>query len=671
MAVSDEALNIILRLQGVAPYVAGMGEASGATDKFAASSKRAGAASSEAAAASEKQRGAAALVSKGMKVVGMATLAMAVGSVAAAIKWEDMGKSISQTTGLTGKSLAGMMSVIERTAKKAPYSIQEIADAAVLLKLKFGQTDSQIEHTSALLVAFAKRAGGTSKDVGTSMLSILQDFREPMSNLKPMMDELVAVSQATHKPLGDMLTVVEKFGPKFQAMGLGLTDTIKLLGIFQASGIATTMMGRGLATAITKAEKLSKAGGGSVPDIIKGHIQEIVKATSTQEAYSKAVEFFGAQVGPSLVRALFNNASALQEVEGAMHKTGGATQLLEAQQKSAGGKWQELKNQIFFVAKTIGEQLLPAFKSAMEIGSSLIGVIITLTDKGKLLGPIIFGVAAAFLAYKAAVMGAAFVQGGMLIGTVILGSDLVYLAGAAFGAGDGMAALSLAMDANPIGLIVLAVAAAIAAIVLLILHFKEVVSFLRGPWGTVLVLLAGPFVALPMLIALHFNQVKSFLTSAVNWIGRSWSNLSNVLAKPFEWLWGKASWVFKQIEKGISGITGMPGSVLKGIEGAGGSLAGTASKLFGGATGGVMPYSGLARINENGPGEVVYLPGGSVIRPATGQGSASHAPAISPTQGGGSNQPVFIEAYLELPRGAGRGLYKLITQSAAIKTARG
>jgi hypothetical protein len=55
--------------------------------------------------------------------------------------------------------------------------------------------------------------------------------------------------------MGELLNVVERYGPKLQAMGFGLNETIQLLGVFQESGVTTTQMGRGLSQALTTAEK--------------------------------------------------------------------------------------------------------------------------------------------------------------------------------------------------------------------------------------------------------------------------------------------------------------------------------------------------------------------------------------------------------------------------------
>ncbi len=668
MAVSAESLEILLKLQGVPTYTAGMKEASGANKEFAASSKQSAAASDQAAAASERQRGANALASKALKATGLVVAAAAFESVKAAVKWESMGKAVQQQTGLTGKSLDSLMNVIQAAANNSPYAINEIAEAAVLLRTKFGMTDSQIEKTSSLMVAFAQRAGGTAKDVSTSVLSIMQAFREPMGHLTTLTDELTSVTQATQKPMGDLLGVVEKFAPKLQAMGFGLQSTIQLLGVFQASGISTSMMGRGLATALTKAEKEHKETNVPIPDIIKKHMEEITKAKSQQEAYSIAMEFFGKQVGPSFARALYNNVSAFHTVDKAMEKTGATQGLVNAANETAEGKWNKLKNNMFGVAHEAGGPLVGAltlvFKGLIAVEKGLAAV----TDKGKLLSPIVAGLIAMWIAYRAYVLAARAATVAWAIATTAAAAVSGGAETAVLALMYAFDALDVAMLANPIGLIVIAIAAVIAAIVLLIMHFNAIKNWVIKNWPLVAAALIAPWALLPVFVATHFGLVKGLVSGAVKGIQSAWGAVTKFLTAPFDYMWAKAVWVFKQIENLWKKIPGH-GLVEKAV-GIGGNVVSAGAKFLGFAEGGVMPYSGYATVNEGAMGETIWLPGGATVQPspasALGQPRA-HTPTPAPMN---NMTPIYIDAVFELPRAAGRSIYKVITKEATIKEAR-
>jgi hypothetical protein len=299
-------------------------------------------------------------------------------------------------------------------------------------------------------------------------------------------------------------------------------------------------------------------------------------------------------------------------------------------------------------------------------------VLVGVTDKGKLLGPIISGLAGAWLAYKAAVVAVAIVQGGLAVGTAILGSDMVYLALSSTSAADAMAALSLAMDANPVGLLVMGIALLIAAVAAatyyIVTHFSQTLAFLKK-WGFIAAaLILGPFVGLGVFVATHFDLVKSVIGSVLTWIGKAWGKLGHILAYPFEWLWGKVLWVVKQIKGALGSIVNAPGHAWKSITGGINSLNIPGMPSF--AAGGVMGSSGLALINETATGETVWLPGGSSVQPSPATSLAqprAHTPNPAP-----ASQPsiVMVEAWLTLPGAGGRRLFKLLTQEAAIKEAR-
>ena len=184
-----------------------------------------------------------------------AEAAIIYGAVKQGVAWEDLGKKIQQETGLSGQSLKGLMATINNVTGTVPYKLNEVSAAAVLLKTKFGLTDPQIEKTAGLMVGFAQRVGEETKPALTGLSGIMQDYRQPLGDVVGLTDKLTSVSQATQKPMGELLNVVERYGPKLQAMGFGLNESIQLLGIFQESGITTTQMGRGLSQALTTAEK--------------------------------------------------------------------------------------------------------------------------------------------------------------------------------------------------------------------------------------------------------------------------------------------------------------------------------------------------------------------------------------------------------------------------------
>jgi hypothetical protein len=302
-----------------------------------------------------------------------------------------------------------------------------------------------------------------------------------------------------------------------------------------------------------------------------------------------------------------------------------------------------------------------------------LSAILALTDHGKLLIPMIALLTGAWLAYKAAVLASAFastafavVQGGVMLAAI---------AAETIGIGalsDAFLGLAIAMDANPVGLILLAVAALVIGVVELIQHFNAVKNWVLSNWkviAAVLLTMLGPIGQLALgiyMLITHWKAVKDFVVSTVGAIGHA-------LASPFDFLWAKAKWVFDHIRDEAKHL---PSALLQGTVGKipliGGPLAHGIEDAFKGmphfALGGIMPYSGFAQINENGPGETVWLPGGSRVE----SGSASSMGAVrahtpNPTNRAEQVLP-GLEAVLVLPNGD--VLADLVVKSLTIKKGR-
>lgn len=188
-------------------------------------------------------------------IVG-AGAAVVIGAVKQGIAFADLGKEIQQQTGLSEKSMASLMGTIRSSTAHAPFAMKEVADAAVLLKTRFGETNPEIEKNSLLMDAFAKRAGKEVTPAIQGLSNILHQYRRPLGEVVGLTDELTNVSQLTQQPLGAMEGTLERFGPKLQAMGFGMHESIRLMGILGASGVKAEQMGRGLSAAYGAAQKM-------------------------------------------------------------------------------------------------------------------------------------------------------------------------------------------------------------------------------------------------------------------------------------------------------------------------------------------------------------------------------------------------------------------------------
>jgi len=179
-------------------------------------------------------------------------------------------------------------------------------------------------------------------------------------------------------------------------------------------------------------------------------------------------------------------------------------------------------------------------------------------------------------------------------------------------------ALNVAMDANPIMLVVLAIAAVVAALVFAYTHFAWfrtgvqaafhaiadavmfVVNFVKAHWLPILAIITGPVGLAVMLVIKYWSQIKSAIMTAINavvgFVRGHWPLLLAILTGPIgiavlliTRYWGKISSAFSSayhavVSTGrslVGWVSGLPGMILSGLASLGGKLASWASAAFG------------------------------------------------------------------------------------------
>jgi TP901 family phage tail tape measure protein len=216
------------------------------------------------------------------------------------------------------------------------------------------------------------------------------------------------------------------------------------------------------------------------------------------------------------------------------------------------------------------------------------------------------------------------------IGTIIYVAGLVAarVANVAGAVATGVAtaaqwAYNAAMSANPIGLVILGIAALIAIIVLVVTHWDQVSAALGAAWGWILqvvqahawlqaalTVLLGPIV----LVVSHWNQVIGVLSAVINWFahtGDALSALGGVANAVAGAIGGAFSGIGGAIHSGLSAVVGVIDrfdQMVDNIPVIGGIL--NLPRLPAFAEGGIVNRPTVGVFGEAGPEALIPLGGG-------------------------------------------------------------
>ena len=192
--------------------------------------------------------------------------------------------------------------------------------------------------------------------------------------------------------------------------------------------------------------------------------------------------------------------------------------------------------------------------------------------------------------------------------------------------------LNIALLANPIGLVVLAVVALIGAVILaynkigwfhdgvnaamhgvvaafgwIVTKAGDVFNWLKGHWQLVLAIITGPIGLAVLFITSHFDTIKTGFADVVSSVGRIFGAVTNAITQPFRS-------AFNAVANAWNATLGrFSFSIPSWVPGIGGSTWSLPHMPML-ARGGTLANSGTVLVGENGP-EILSLPGGSTITP--------------------------------------------------------
>ena len=373
------------------------------------------------------------------------------------------------------------------------------------------------------------------------------------------------------------------------------------------------------------------------------------KMTDPAQKAALAQQLFGKQ-GQTLLPILNSGSDALGAQMAAMEKAGltidesGVKKGLELAKTQ-----REIKAQMAGVKQSIGQALLPVL---LELAQKITPIVQGFSDLLR---------SSPALTTAVVALGVAF-AGMMVVAKVI--AVVKGFAGA-------MTVLNAVMAANPIGIVIIAIAALAAGFVLLYTKcewFRNAVQavwgWIKDNWPLLLGILLGPFGIAVGLIINNFNTIKNAVKAGIDAIagfvtalpGRiagaassAFNGLKTGIKAAADFVWKQVNWIVDRIKE-IPGKIGDIGSAIAGkIKGGLSSVASTLSfGLVGGATGLVRAAQtgltagggGQVMVGERGP-EILSIPSGSRVTPLP-------PPTLAASQlGGAGSRPIVTQVFLE------------------------
>lgn len=459
--------------------------------------------------------------------MGTALVAFAGSSLKTGLEFDSSMSQVAATMGMTmddlsdsssqaSKDFQRLRDFAQEMGAKTAFSATQAADALNYMALAGYDADTSMKMLPTVLNLAA--AGGIDLASASDMVTDAQTaLGLSIDETTDMVDKMAKASSKSNTSVAQLGEAFLTVGGTAKDLKGGTTELSQVLGILADNGIKGSEGGTALRNVILaleaptdQARKAMEELGLQVFDS-EGNMRSMkdifsdlngVLGNMTQGEKTDVLNTIFNKVDLKSVNALLGtNVDRWDELSAAIDDSkGSAEAMADVQLNNLSGDITLLKSAFEGLQIKVSDELAPAFRVAIKFLTKLI-------DHADTLGPIILGVATALGVFAVAIN----------IGTIIAKTTKAL---------NGFLHL---LSANPIGLIVAAIAGLVVAFVTLYKHNEKFREFVDALWERIKTVIAE---AIPKVQEI-FDKVKEVFENIKNAVTTAWDTIVNVVKFAF------------------------------------------------------------------------------------------------------------------------------------------
>lgn len=424
----------------------------------------------EAGAKIEEYGGKASKVGETLtKNVTTPLTAAAAAGVAAFSAVDEGVDTIVTATGASGEALDGLVASYETIATSIPEELGDVARAVGEVNTRFHTTGEELEGQTTLFLQFAKITGGDVVSSVDSADKVLKTFGKTSDDASGLLGMVAKAAQDTGINAQGLMDDVLANSATFKELNFSLEESVNFMALLDENGVESGVALAGLKKAVVN---LTDAGM-SESEALQTVIDKIKNAGSETEALTIAQETFGTKGAAEMATAIREGRLSLDDLSASMADYSTvATDTYNNTMDGVDGATtaaNAAKIAMSTLGETISDMLAPIFQHLTQLLIDAKARFDTLDDGQKqaivTIGLIVaaIGPALVIIGKVITAVGTITTGVGSLVGFVG-GTVVPLITGTVMPALSGLWALMLA---NPISIVIAAIAAIVAAFVLL------------------------------------------------------------------------------------------------------------------------------------------------------------------------------------------------------------
>jgi len=479
-------------------------------------------------------------------------VALGTAAVKTASDFDSAMSQVAAVSGATGDELEALRDKAREMGSKTKFSASEAAEAMNYMAMAGWKTSDMLSGIEGImnLAAASGEDLATTSDIVTDALTA---FGLTASDSAHFADILAAASSNANTNVSMMGETFKYAAPIAGSLGFSVEDTAEAIGLMANAGIKSTQAGTSLRTIMTNLTGEVKICGASIGEVTiattnaDGSMRDLSDILADcRTAFGGLSESEKAAAAETLVGknamsgflALMNAAPGdVDKLSNAIANCDGTSQsMADTMQDNLAGQLTILKSQLEELAISFGELLVPIIRSVV---SAIQGFVDKLNSMDEGTRKFILTIAAVVAA-----LGPVLIVVGKVISAVgTIMTVVPKIAGVIKTVKTAFAALNAVMLANPIVLIIAAIAALVAAFIYLWNNCEGFRQFWIDLWN-----------GIKEAAVAAWEGIKSFFQSAWEAISSTAQTIWNGLKDFFSGLWEGIKGVFTAAWSAISGV---------------------------------------------------------------------------------------------------------------------
>ena len=448
---------------------------------------------------------------------------------------------VAAVSGATGEDLDKLRAKAKEMGSSTKFTASEAADAFNYMAMAGWKTEDMLGGIEGVLSLAA--AGNTdlakTSDIVTDALTAFGKEAKDAGNLADIMAAASSNANTNIELMGETFKYV---APVAGAMGYSMEDTSVAIGLMANAGIKGTQAGTSLRSVLTRlaappkeaAEAMDKldisitnADGtmkpfGEVINILRDRFDGLSESEQTQMAKSLA-----GQEAMSGLLAIVNAAPADYEklTDAINDSNGAAADMAEIMQDNLSGDLTKLGSKLEGVQLELYEKFEPALRAGVEVLSKLLDALDWVVDHSTEFVAALAAMGAGIAAYVAYTTALNVMKNGWMA------LEIVQKAVTA-----AQWLMNAAMAANPIGLIIAAIVALVAAFVVLWNKSEGFRNFWINLWENIKSACSEAWEAISGFFTAAWDKIQEIWGGITEWFSNLWQSIKDIFSTIATWI---------------------------------------------------------------------------------------------------------------------------------------